>query len=599
MPKLTYAIPPPSLMVELYEVAADARALMAELAQANQLPLDFPVEQLQELLIELQTLPGGTAEGCRQPLEYTRSRLPAIRREFIQTEEQSRQPRANQDMPPPLTRGMVIDQRIGALVNSVTTALDEYRALASVEPDDTADTAPSLRIDTTAADAVEAMAASTKAETNLDLGVDQIEKITEATSPTADNLKRRMRDARGLLRIARIELRMPGFVPRWYRNVIEAVKDYPKLIQRSAQAIRIGVDVARPLANAWSHFTHGYKILILDSVEQAAKGLDAVSRKWEAERNGVKAPPTALRAEPDIPPPDFDLEKAREMIVFGQAPPPSWRPWIDSLDLWGDSLTTLMPLAELTALRVLLIRGTKVSDLAPLADLTALQSIFLHGTSVFDLGPLARLTKLEAISTDSRNVTNVAPLAHLTSLRSIDLDGTEVSDLAPLAGLTALRSLSLEDTPVSDVTPLSGLLALESLALDDTRISNLDFAKLLVSLQTLTFNGTQVRDLTPLERLIKLEGLSFNRTLVNDLGPLARLTKLRALSFTGTPVSDLDPLKHLTALQWLYINDTRVRDLAPISSLKRLKEISVENEKRRNTLANTLGKRGGIVKVGQ
>ena len=44
---------------------------------------------------------------------------------------------------------MVIDQRIGALVNSVTTALEEYRTLASVEFEDTVDTALFfLKIDT-------------------------------------------------------------------------------------------------------------------------------------------------------------------------------------------------------------------------------------------------------------------------------------------------------------------------------------------------------------------------------------------------------------------------------------------------------------------
>jgi len=146
---------------------ADAGALATELAKANRLPSDFPAEQLQELLVELQSLPAGTAEGCRQPLEYARARLPAIRRQFIQTEEESRRPRADEDAPPPLTRGMTIDVRIGALVNSVTTGLDEYRSLASIQDEDAADTAPSLEIDATSPEAVDAMAASQRAERAL------------------------------------------------------------------------------------------------------------------------------------------------------------------------------------------------------------------------------------------------------------------------------------------------------------------------------------------------------------------------------------------------------------------------------------------------
>src|SRR5215471_5609732 len=101
---------------------------------------------LWELVVELQSLPAGTAEGCRQPLQYACARLPAIRRQFIKTEEESHQSPADEDAPPPLTRGMTIDVRIGAVVNSVTTALDEYRSLASILDQDAADTAPSLEI---------------------------------------------------------------------------------------------------------------------------------------------------------------------------------------------------------------------------------------------------------------------------------------------------------------------------------------------------------------------------------------------------------------------------------------------------------------------
>jgi hypothetical protein len=95
-------------MRELHEVASDAVVLADELAKANRLPSDFPAAQLLELLTELQKLPDGTAEGCRQPLEYARTRLPAIRRRFIQTEEQSRQHHtADEDMPPLRRRGKI------------------------------------------------------------------------------------------------------------------------------------------------------------------------------------------------------------------------------------------------------------------------------------------------------------------------------------------------------------------------------------------------------------------------------------------------------------------------------------------------------------
>jgi hypothetical protein len=258
MPKLTYTTPPPPLMRELREVEADARGLAAELARAQHLPSDFPAEQLRELLVELESLPAGTAEGCRQPLEYARARLPAIRRLFIKTEEESHQLPANDDVPPPLTRGMTIDVRIGALISSVTTALDEYRALASIRDDDAADTAPSFKIDETSPDVTNAMVVSQRAEQALGNHIDELKRITKPGAVHADHLQRQMHDTRGLLALARVELRMPAFVPRWYRKTIETVRDYPSILRATAKTIRIGVDVARPTVDAWHHFEHGF-----------------------------------------------------------------------------------------------------------------------------------------------------------------------------------------------------------------------------------------------------------------------------------------------------------------------------------------------------
>ena len=230
MPKLAYTAPPPSLLRELREVGSDAGSLVAELARAVQyLPPEFPTKQLQEFLVQLQSLPAGTAEGCRHPLENARARLPAIRRRFIKTEEEFRQSPSDENMPPSLTRGMTIDVLIGALVNSVTTALDEYRSLASVQSEDGADTAPSIEIDATSPDVVDAITASQNAERMLGEHVNELERIAEPSSTIAENLKRQMRDTRGLLSLLRVDLRMPTFVPYWYHKTIETIHDYPRI----------------------------------------------------------------------------------------------------------------------------------------------------------------------------------------------------------------------------------------------------------------------------------------------------------------------------------------------------------------------------------
>ena len=274
-------------MQELNEVAADAGALATELGKANRLPTDFPINQVRELLEGLQALPSGTGEGCLKPLEIALSRLPAVRKKYFETEEQSRLSRNGEEVPP-LTRGMVIDQRLGALISSITTALDEYRALASVEADKATDTAPSITIDASSIEIMSAVEATKSAEQNLLAGATEVEKVAKPSSANADSLRRQMRDARGLLRLARVELRMPEFVPRWFRKIVSGIKDYPGLLLATSKSIQIGIDVARPLIGAWSSFEHGFFKLVLNSIEKAARGLEEVAQKWEAQQTSVR-----------------------------------------------------------------------------------------------------------------------------------------------------------------------------------------------------------------------------------------------------------------------------------------------------------------------
>jgi hypothetical protein len=523
LPKLNYTTPPPSLIRELREVASDAGALAAELARAQQyLPSDFPARQLQELLVELRSLPAGTAEGCRQPLEYARARMPAIRRQFIKTEEESRQPPADEDAPPPLTRGMTIDLRIGALVNSVTTALDEYRALASIQEDDAADTAPSIEIDATSPENIDAMAASQSAERALEEHVNELERIAEPDSVTADNLKRQMRDTRGLLSLARIELRMPAFVPRWYRKTIDTVRDYPGILGATAKAVRMGIDVARPMVDAWHRFEHGFSHLVLDSIEHAATELLAVAQKWQVERARRNDVPDATAA-----PTDFDLAAAHAMILRGETPPPSWRPWIKELRFPRENLNDLTPLAGLTALQHLDLRATRVGDVSPLAGLTALQNLSLRGTRVSGVSPLAGLTALQNLDLTGTRVGDVSPLAGLTALQNLSLRGTRVGDVSPLASLTALKSLDLRGIRVSDVSPLAGLTALQKLDLGSTRVDDVSPLASLTALQNLNLSGTQVDDVSPLASLTALENLSLHNSRVIGAPPLNHILGLK------------------------------------------------------------------------
>ncbi len=266
------------------------------------------------------------------------------------------------------------------------------------------------------------------------------------------------------------------------------------------------LEQARPylgplLASMPSDIGHAMEVL----VERA--GTDAFPGK--AGGGGKVSVPPQPPAEP---PPDFDPERVREMVLAGERVPDSWVPFVTTLQigvngsfLGAPRFDDLRPLARFTALRELYLNYTQVSDVSPLAGLSALQTLHLRGTGVSDVSRLAGLSALQHLYLNGTSVSDVSPLAGLSALQFLNLDRTGVSDVSPLAGLSALQTLYLQGTSVSDVSPLAGLS----------------------SLQVLDLRGTGVSDVSPLAGLSSLQRLDLDRRGVSDVSPLRHLTNLK------------------------------------------------------------------------
>src|SRR5689334_4239906 len=80
----------------------------------------------------------------------------------------------------------------------------------------------------------------------------------------------------------------------------------------------------------------------------------------------------SLSEMPPEPPPDFDLDEVRRMILAGIAPPRAWVPFILELNFTDEPLADLSPLSGISGLQRLVLRGTQVGDLSPLAGLSGL-----------------------------------------------------------------------------------------------------------------------------------------------------------------------------------------------------------------------------------
>ena len=104
-------------------------------------------------------------------------------------------------------------------------------------------------------------------------------------------------------------------------------------------------------------------------------------------------------------------------------------------ELWG--------IERFTDLIELQLPGNYISDITPLASLKNLRVLVLDLSPVEDLTPLSSLTRLETLSLEDARLKDISHLSGLTTLWELNLSDNVIQDVAPLKSLTTLRSLDL------------------------------------------------------------------------------------------------------------------------------------------------------------
>ena len=107
-----------------------------------------------------------------------------------------------------------------------------------------------------------------------------------------------------------------------------------------------------------------------------------------------------------------------------------------------------------------------------MAGLKQLTYLDLYGNAISDVSPLAGLKQLTNLYLSNNAISDVSPLAGLKQLTNLYLSNNAISDVSPLAGLKQLTNLRLSNTPISDVSPLAGLKQLTNLRLSNNAISD-------------------------------------------------------------------------------------------------------------------------------
>ena len=144
---------------------------------------------------------------------------------------------------------------------------------------------------------------------------------------------------------------------------------------------------------------------------------------------------------------------------------------LTELQLVGNQISDIKPLASLTNLTVLVLNFNQISDIKPLESLINLSVVWLFNNQISDIKPLASLTNLRHLWLEKNQISNIKPLASLTNLALLELSNNQISDIKPLESLTNLNWLELENNQISDIKPLQSLANLEWLSLGGNPIT--------------------------------------------------------------------------------------------------------------------------------
>ena len=122
------------------------------------------------------------------------------------------------------------------------------------------------------------------------------------------------------------------------------------------------------------------------------------------------------------------------------------------LDLYGAfACDNLNLFSNLTSLEYLNLSGNNIADLKPIASLTKLKTLILSANKIVDISPLSKLTKLKRLEISYNKIHDVSPLSKLTNLETLWLGNNQISDTSPLAALTNAKEIKLDGNPTTEI----------------------------------------------------------------------------------------------------------------------------------------------------
>jgi Leucine-rich repeat (LRR) protein len=242
----------------------------------------------------------------------------------------------------------------------------------------------------------------------------------------------------------------------------------------------------------------------------------------------------------------------------------------------GGGAVDAQPIGELRGLTLLSLGRQAFSTLEPLANLTSLESLYVRGTlRSASPEPLARLPKLRGLDVGDNGVADLRFLTGLAELESLNLSSTIAGDfgqeddlqgLGPLAGMTGLKQLIASDSQISDLGALARLTRLERISVEQNQIADVGPLAGSIGLTFLRLTANRVTSLAPLANHRALQELHVDFNPLVEVGALAGMPELVAFVANNTDIADVTPLAGLPKLTSVVLSRTRIADLRPLAT---------------------------------
>jgi Leucine-rich repeat (LRR) protein len=226
---------------------------------------------------------------------------------------------------------------------------------------------------------------------------------------------------------------------------------------------------------------------------------------------------------------------------------------LERLNLSGNQISDISPLAGLANLIVLRLPSNQISNLSPLSALTKLITLTLESNQISSVSALSPLTNLTSLTLWNNQIQDISALAPLTQLTRLDLDNNQIGSIGTVAGFTELNQLGLGDNQIQDISALSGLTQLTRLDLPGNQIADIDALAGLTTLTRLTLGYNQISDISALSALTNLTLLTLYYNQIEDISALAGMTALTRLELQYNPIHDISPLTGLTTLETIKV----------------------------------------------